>query len=127
MSQGWIGVDLDGTLAKHPPSYISPTHIGDPVPKMLKRVKEWLANGQKVKIMTARVSVDHGEYVEASRKAIEAWCEKHLGQKLEVTNEKDFSMIELWDDRVVRVICDTGETCCERLADKLFPGINKGE
>ena len=39
---------------------------------------------------------------------IKEWCLKHIGQKLEVTNVKDFGMIELWDDRAVQVIPNTG-------------------
>lgn len=49
---GWIGVDLDATLAEYY-GYQGPIHIGPPVPKMLQRVKEWLAAGITVKIMTA--------------------------------------------------------------------------
>lgn len=51
---GWIGVDLDGTLAMYD-GFKGPEHIGDPVPKMLERVKKWLAEGREVRIFTARV------------------------------------------------------------------------
>lgn len=106
---GWIGVDLDATLAEYS-GYQGPTHIGEPVPKMLQRVKEWLAAGITVKIMTARVSRKQPEEEAAqSRKAIEEWCLKHLGTKLPVTSEKDYKMWELWDDRTVQVIPNTGE------------------
>lgn len=55
MSQtGWIGVDLDGTLA-HYDGGVGVDHIGPPVPAMLTRVKQWLAEGRAVKIFTARV------------------------------------------------------------------------
>ena len=37
----WIGVDLDGTLAKHD-LWVSKHHIGKPVPQMMKRVKRWI-------------------------------------------------------------------------------------
>lgn len=40
---------------------------------------------------------------------IENWCLKHIGKKLPVTNIKDFGMIELWDDRAVQVVPNTGE------------------
>jgi len=86
---------------------------------MVQRVKEWLAQGREVRIFTARVaevggySSDSGRYAlgdfaAEQRATIEAWCEQHLGQKLQVTASKDFSMIELWDDRVVRVEANTG-------------------
>lgn len=104
MSQGWVGVDLDGTLA-HYIAFEGPTSIGDPIPAMVDRVKRWLAMGQDVRIFTARIS--DGEL--ATRTAIVEWCVKHIGQALPVTNVKDYAMVELWDDRCVQVIPNTGE------------------
>jgi len=110
--RGWIGVDLDGTLA-HYDGWKGITHVGDPIPKMCARVKCWLAEGKEVRIFTARVTEGlDGRDVEQARHAVEAWCEIHLGQKLPVTNVKDFGMIELWDDRAVQVIINTGEPAC---------------
>jgi len=37
-----------------------------------------------------------------------SWCEKHLGLALPVTCVKDMHMIELWDDRAVQVVTNTG-------------------
>ena len=51
--QGWIGVDLDGTLAEAT-SWQGMSHIGPPVPLMMRRVQQWLSKGLRVKIMTAR-------------------------------------------------------------------------
>lgn len=105
---GWIGVDFDGTLAY----YDGWTHqLGDPIPVMLDRVKEWLAEGKTVKIVTARVSKttrDPSKDVEQQRNLIQLWCLAYLGQTLEVTCEKDYGMIELWDDRARRVETNTG-------------------
>ena len=98
---GWIGVDLDGTLAEYG-GWQGPDHIGEPIERMLRRVKFWLFQGQEVRIFTARASVPE------QIPPVEAWCEKHLGQKLQVTNQKDFGMIELWDDRAVQVEFNTG-------------------
>jgi hypothetical protein len=101
---GWIGVDLDGTLAKYG-GWQGEDHIGAPVPLMLERVKKWIADGQEVRIFTARVSMDvDGEI----KKTIEAWCERYVGRVLPVTCHKDYSMIELWDDRCVAVEMNTG-------------------
>jgi len=102
---GWIGVDLDGTLA-HYDGWVGPDHIGEPIPEMLERVKGWIAQGITVKIFTARCSVP--EQV----RPIRPWLEKHGIGGLEITNVKDFAMIELWDDRCVRVIENTGRPCC---------------
>ena len=103
---GWIGVDLDGTLAFYN-GFVSPSHIGPPIPKMLERVKKWLEEGQEVRIFTARVS-DPEEAKEAQL-AIFKWCFKHLGRVLVVTCSKDYQMLELWDDRCVQVVPNTGE------------------
>jgi FMN phosphatase YigB (HAD superfamily) len=106
---GWIGVDLDGTLA-HYTGWNGHEHIGEPVPLMLERVKKWIAEGQEVRIFTARASVD--EHVEI----VEEWCLKHVGRKLEVTNVKDYKMIQLWDDRAVQVLPNTGRAVLDEVA-----------
>lgn len=98
---GWIGVDLDGTLAYYD-GWRGPEHIGKPVPAMAKRVRAWIAEGRDVRIFTARASE-----LEQVR-FIHAWCEKHFGVRLPVTNIKDFGMAELWDDRCVQVQPNTG-------------------
>ena len=105
---GWIGVDLDGTLAQYD-GWQGPEHIGDPVPAMLGRVKEWLAAGREVRVLTARVHsrTSHNNR-EHARNIITAWCVKHVGLALIVTSEKDYAMIELWDDRCVQIEPNTG-------------------
>jgi hypothetical protein len=108
---GWIGVDLDGTLAVYD-GWVHETHIGEPVPAMAFRVRKWLADDRTVKIFTARVSTNQGRAVatvDAIRAAIQDWTEKHFGARLEVVCEKDYGMIELWDDRAVQVVPNTGK------------------
>lgn len=101
---GWIGVDLDGTLA-HYDGWVSIEHIGEPIPLMVNRVLEWIEDGRDVRIFTARAAHDpDGNAVGA----IEDWCEKYLGKVLPVTNKKDYEMIELWDDRAIAVEHNTG-------------------
>lgn len=99
---GWIGVDLDGTLA----TYTSGEFplIGEPVEPMVRRVKDWLAQGKDVRIFTARACDPRPEIVPE----VERWCEEHIGQVLPVTNVKDYEMIELWDDRAIQVIVNKG-------------------
>ncbi len=98
--RGWIGVDFDGTLA----TYSSGQYpaLGDPIPLMVERVRRWLAQGIEVRILTARAADRR------SVPAVRAWCLTHLGRDLEVTDRKDFDMIELWDDRAIGVLCNTG-------------------
>lgn len=101
---GWIGVDLDGTLA-HYGGWQGPQHIGAPVPAMVERIRDWLRRDITVKIFTARVAFDADGSVE---RIIRDWCKEHLGVELEVTCKKDYGMVELWDDRCVQIIPNTG-------------------
>lgn len=121
----WIGVDFDATLAVYYPGQGVAT-CGAPIPKMVERVKGWLAEKREVRIVTARVWVPHTfygqSYVEAFQRTlqdfmddaaeqrckIQDWCLEHLGQKLTVQCEKDYDMAELWDDRAVGVWPNTG-------------------
>lgn len=109
---GWIGVDLDGTLAFYD-QWRGSDHIGKPIPTMIERVKAWLSEGQEVRIVTARVS-STPESVKKQRDAaismitIQDWCLAQFGQMLPVVCVKDFAMIELWDDRAVQVERNTG-------------------
>jgi hypothetical protein len=100
--RGWIGVDLDGTLAYYD-VWRGPAHIGNPIPKMLNRIKAWRAAGTTVKIFTARADLPEAV------SAIQDWCLEHVGEILEVTATKDLAMIALWDDRAVQVIPNTGD------------------
>lgn len=106
---GWIGVDLDGTLAEYG-GWKGEAHIGAPIAPMVDRVKTWRAAGLDVRIFTARVCADGGDQrdVATVRGYIERWCLEHLGEVLPVTNVKDYGMVELWDDRAVQVVCNTG-------------------
>ena len=75
---------------------------------MVARVKRWLDEGEEVCIFTARVAEEDPVARKEIVNAIERWCVEHIGRVLPVTNVKDFHMIELWDDRAVQVIPNTG-------------------
>lgn len=102
--RGWIGVDLDGTLAQYH-GWISPEHIGEPIPLMVERIHKWLGDGVEVRIFTARA----WRASEDEISLIQDWVEEHVGHRLAVTCTKDYGMIELWDDRAVQVVPNTGE------------------
>lgn len=108
MTKGWIGVDLDGTLA-HYDGWKGEKHVGAPIKLMVDRVRAWLAEGKAVKIMTARVSARDQDELTIVRRAIEEWCMEHIGQALPITCVKDYAMIALYDDRAVQVKTNTGQ------------------
>jgi hypothetical protein len=98
----WIGVDLDGTLARDLGNRRG-DEIGNPIEPMLIRVKKWVAEGKTVKIFTARASSPRQVGM------IKKWLANHGLPDLEITNVKDLRMIELWDDRCVQVMTNSGE------------------
>jgi len=116
---GWIGVDLDGTLAKYD-GWKGEDHIGEPIEPMVTLVRQWISDGLDVRIFTARVDGgevaiamgnENGERFRDVKRIvciIEAWCLQHVGVVLPVTNKKDYGMIQLWDDRAVQVVPNEG-------------------
>lgn len=105
---GWIGIDLDGTLA-HYDGWKGVEHVGKPIFFMVRRVKKWLAEGKEVRIVTARVGPGQTEAdALAGAEAIHKWCIEVFGCPLPVTATKDLKMHELWDDRAVCVERNTG-------------------
>lgn len=104
---GWIGVDLDRTLATYNSGDYrdkGPLYIGAPIKRMVDRVKLWLRQGKEVRIFTARAADEEEEVIAA----IKEWCLTHIGQELEVTCKKDFEMIALFDDLAFGVEPNTG-------------------
>ena len=106
---GWIGVDLDGTLAKSMKSQTA-EDIGVPIYRMVKQVKKWLAEGQEVRGFASLVN-PAPRRIEALRacRAIEAWSKRYVGQVLPITHEKDWDMVLLFDDRARQVERNTGK------------------
>jgi len=102
---GWIGVELDGTLAH----YALHSHqqqslaIGAPVEKMYKRVQQWLMMDIDVRLFTARAADPRMDLV------IAAWLKEHQLEKLKVTCEKNFAMAQFWDDCGIHVVSNNGE------------------
>ncbi len=113
----WIGVDLDGTLAYYKKGQ-GPT-IGEPIPAMMNRVQGWLDNGQEVRICTARAA--HGE-AEISR--VRDWLKQHGLGDLQVTCQKDFEMMELWDDKAIQVKPNTGEPLVDQQFQESLAEVN---
>ena len=97
-SRGWIGVDFDGTLATYD-HYRGDEHTGQPVEPVVKLVRQWLMDGQEVRLFTAR----------KPHPALRKWMQEHLGKVLKITNVKDPGMILLLDDRAIGVQRNTGK------------------
>lgn len=141
---GWIGFDLDATLAEWGEGTSNPgdvLRIGKPILPMVNRLLKHLDDGHEVRIFTARVGpASDAECIAAfqgrgqfppyagqvgpmpqvdglnyQRTLIENWCEEHLGVKLPITCTKDFHMYMLYDDRCVQVIPNTGDTVEQQL------------
>lgn len=113
----WIGVDFDGTI-QYRAVGVESTTLGEPIPAMIDRIKDWRSKGMKVKIVTARVSdspsryvqaKDVPRYVEEQRKILSEWCVEHIGEVLEITAQKDAYMYHLYDDRAVTIERNTGK------------------
>jgi hypothetical protein len=141
-SKGWIGVDLDGTTCEYH-GWTKWCEFGPPIPAMIARIRAWLEAGRTVRVVTARVGLPRlglgsseprlskvrrntcyksGERFSDSEMA-EA-IQRHLapdlnGAILPVQCYKDLHMIELWDDRAVQVVPNTGQTLAEEHAAEL--------
>jgi hypothetical protein len=102
--EDWVGVDLDGTLARtdNPGHFAPPYPLGEPVLSMLEMVKSLLAAGVTVKIFSARACEPAGI------PAIQDWAERHGLGRLEVTNLKDFNLIRFYDDRAIQICPNLG-------------------
>ena len=101
LPKGWIGVDLDGTLAYYD-NNSSIEKVGPPIPDMLALVKKMINNNIRVKIFTARAT--DPEQLPIIRK----WLKTNNLPELEITNIKDYYMLKLYDDRCVQVERNTG-------------------
>lgn len=99
--RGWIGYDLDGTLAFYD-GWKGPEHIGEPIVPMLEHLKRRLREGWEVRIFTARA------FDPVQIPFVHDWLVKHGLPRLAVTNVKDFAMVTLFDDRCKQVECNTG-------------------
>lgn len=106
-NDGWIGVDLDRTLA-HYDGWKGVSHIGEPIPRMLNLVRNWVSVGIDVRIFTARISGCTYTEMQIVKGYIEEWCKHYIGKVLPITDQKDFAMVRMYDDIAVQVIPNSG-------------------
>jgi hypothetical protein len=104
--QHWVGVDLDGTLARDDAEghFLPPYPLGEPIPEMIAMVKSLLAAGVTVKIFSARACEPE------SIPVIQSWADKQGLGRLEVTNQKDFDLIRFYDDRAIQMAPNSGRS-----------------
>jgi hypothetical protein len=119
-------VDFDGTLAEDT-GWKGYRHLGAPIPKMITKVKKWLANGDKVVVHTARLTwttespynpTEEGLDRQGIVNLLEAWLEKNVGGKLPIINEKhgEGRMYDDWGRHIVR---NTGMTSTELILERI--------
>lgn len=124
-----IAVDFDGTIAKH----TDPPQIGGPVPLMVQRVKDWLREGHKVVIFSARVwpvgtreeltgpaEMAHEGHQQLA--LVDSWIRAHIGQRLEITCVKSPTFDLMYDDRGRQVVLNKGE-----LVTEIAPAVNSNK
>lgn len=106
---GWIGVDLDGTLAQvdHNQPYVE-NQIGEPVARMVEFVQDLMDNGYEVRIFTARAAEPDLRRRLVIEATIRDWCIKVFGKPLPITCVKDYQCICIYDDRARQVIYNQG-------------------
>jgi hypothetical protein len=110
-------VDFDGVLA-HFDYWRGPEHLGKPVPEMIKKVRHWLWRGDQVTVYTARLTPGEEfaqtKDVEKTRRLIQDWLKKNVGQILPITNIKSYADV-YYDDRCCKIIPNTGLTLEEKI------------
>lgn len=118
-TNGWYGFDFDGTLCTYDTGMWP--KLGEPVPEMVNLVKQMLAEGREVRIVTARSNF------RTQIDAIKDWLEANGLPRLEVTDKKDYEMICLYDDRAIQVIKNTGQIAVEEAYNRGHDeGYNEG-
>lgn len=93
--KGWIGFDLDNTLATDTPFRRDDSLIGYPKDGMVKVARELIENGEDVRIFTARAY----KMDTLTKIAIENWCLIHLGKILPIQAHKDHDLLYFFDDK----------------------------
>lgn len=101
-----IALDFDKTLAYHESSW-GISRVGEPIPSMLKKVKEWVAKGYKITIFTARLSHDLVQS-KAQERLIKDFLAKNDLPDFDVTSTKKPYFSHIIDDRAYHVFPNTG-------------------
>ena len=106
---GWIGIDLDGTLAYYD-GFKGDEHVGEPIEPMVKQVRKWIREGRDVRLFTAR----------KPHPAIRKWMREHLGALIPITAVKDPDCQAIFDDRAVGVKRNEGVPFSEENVEQIW-------
>jgi hypothetical protein len=113
-------VDFDGTLAYFD-KWRGWNSLGQPIQKMVDRVKRWLDRGDRVVVFSARFTPSDdfcpADKTEECKNLMKQWCIRNIGVELEVTNIKAAGDC-YYDDRAISVLSDTGTTMEEHLYEQ---------
>lgn len=102
MDKGWVGVDLNGTLAVYH-GWRGIRATGPPIASVVEHVQLLLRKGVTVQLFTARAASD-SEYAGY----VNEWMQEHLGAILPITDRKDKNLLYTLDDKAVVVKKNTG-------------------
>lgn len=108
----YILVDFNGTLAKHDKGAKifddeGKPLIGEPIKRMVDRVRKRIDKGMRVKIQCGTVGAG-GEKGAKMAEAIKAWAKEHIGHDLEVTGTITPRCLEVWNDKARKVVRNEG-------------------
>ena len=106
---GWIGFDIDGTLAIDLPNRSNDTEIGEPIQPMVDKARELINQGKDVRIFSARAFQPDLYLRTDVYHAIRKWCIKHIGRPLPIVYYKDHNLDWYYDDKAIAVEYNTGK------------------
>jgi hypothetical protein len=103
----YVAFDLDGTMTMND-GWKGPDYIGEPIPEVIQMIVVLRTHDIPVKVFTARAATTNQDEFHRSTMAINAFCEKHIGEQLPITAEKDMYCIRIFDDRARQVVENEG-------------------
>ncbi len=108
MNRKTYAVDWDGTMVEYH-GFVGACIYGAPIPTMVNRVRQWIAEGHEVIIFTSRASSEHNpKRVMEECMAIDVALQDMGLPRLQVTANKFMRISVFWDDRAIGVERNTG-------------------
>lgn len=106
--RSWVAFDWDRTVCYYSTWEDMGVKIGKPIRPIVARIQLFLAEDKyDVKIFTAR-ACDANWHREQDLAEIRRLCKEWFGRELEITCQKDFGCVAIYDDIAVPVMRNTG-------------------